>query len=246
MGCTLSFSQQIGRMPGYRTTFPRLIGVSERPSRATPCHTRHPQYGPPTKSAPSTPPFECDEFDSKLTQYLVVTAPGIDTILGALRLLPTDRAHLLNTLFPDLCQAQIPQGTHIREVSQIYLHPELRNQRRRVMLQLASALVQYGLLTGISAYTTVMESIWSDYLSSIGWHITRLGPDRIVAGISLRASQIHLDNNTLHALRARNCLAECDLQFADMRHHPDAMPQAPDDLPNHPALQGNGHRATDE
>ncbi|WP_080604488.1 acyl-homoserine-lactone synthase [Sphingobium yanoikuyae] len=241
MGCTLSFSQQIARMPGYHATFPRLIGVSERPSRATPCHTRHPQYGPPAKTAPSASPFECDEFDSKLTQYLVVTDPGMGSILGSLRLLPTDRAHLLNTLFPDLCQAHIPQGAHIREVSQIYLHPELRNQRRRVMLQLASALVQYGLLTGISAYTTVMESIWSDFLGSIGWHITQLGPDRMVDGISLRASQIHLDNNTLHALRARNCLAECDLQFANMRDQPDTVPQPLVDVPNHPAQWPPGH-----
>ncbi len=165
------------------------------------------------------------------------------SILGSLRLLPTDRAHLLNTLFPDLCQAHIPQGAHIREVSQIYLHPELRNQRRRVMLQLASALVQYGLLTGISAYTTVMESIWSDFSRQHRMAYYQLGPDRMVDGISLRASQIHLDN-----IRCTPCAratvwpnATCNLPTCAIIRTPCRNPWS-----ICPTTRHNGHRATDD
>lgn len=210
MGCTLSFSHETCRASGHPAYPPQLIDVIERTGQLEPRRLIRDRIDAPRMAR------EQDEFDSIFAQYLIVKAQNSSAILGSLRILPTDRAHLLDTLFPDLCADQVPRGSSIKEVSSIFLHPELGRNRRMVILQLASALAQFGILTGISSYTTVMETIWSDYLASIGWHCVSLGPDRIIAGVSLRASQIHLDNNTLRALRDRNCLVECELHLADM------------------------------
>src|SRR5690606_25227812 len=104
--------------------------------------------------------------------------------------------------FPDLCETQVPSGPAIREVTQLCLSPGLRlRERRLVSRQLATALVEYGLLTGIRAYTTVMELMWSGQVMSMGWDCEPLGLGRPVGDALLGAFQVHIDAGTVGGLR---------------------------------------------
>src|SRR5437762_10551857 len=57
---------------------------------------------------------ERDEFDRADSEYLIF-ARGDDHI-ASLRLLRTDRSHLLGSVFPELCEGDVPSGPDIREI----------------------------------------------------------------------------------------------------------------------------------
>nr|WP_242125162.1 acyl-homoserine-lactone synthase [Sphingobium sp. Sx8-8] len=157
-------------------------------------------------------PYEPDNYDDHFTEYLVVRDPSVSTQLGSLRLLRTDRPHVLGSIFPDLCKNEVPRGFSIREINQIHLSPKILGKRRRIVAnQLASALVQYGLLMGIESFTMVIEAIWSDFVQTMGWDCEPLGPIQKIGEIQLGAFRIDVDSRAVKALRASNCYVECDM-----------------------------------
>lgn len=161
-------------------------------------------------------PFDPDEYDDKFAEYLVVRDPLTNRRMGSLRLLRTDRPHILGSVFPDLCDTPAPSGLSIREVTQLCISPGLRlRERRMVSRQLASALVEYGLLTGITAYTTVMELVWSRQLMSMGWDCEPLGLGRPVGDTLLGAFQVHIDASTVGGLRAAGCYVPGKLEIVE-------------------------------
>ena len=160
--------------------------------------------------------FDRDEYDDKFAEYLVVRDPLTNKRMGSLRLLRTDRPHILGSVFPDLCETPAPSGPAIREVTQLCLSPGLRlRERRRVSRQLATGLVEYGLLTGITTYTTVTELIWSRQLMSMGWDCEPLGLGRPVGDTLLGAFQVHIDANTVGGLRAAGCYVPGKLEIVE-------------------------------
>lgn len=161
-------------------------------------------------------PYEPDNYDDRFTEYLVVTDPSGNSQLGSLRLLRTDRAHVLGSVFPDLCKYGVPSGLSIREINQIHLSPKVSGKRRRTVAnQLASALIQYALLMEIESFTVVIESIWSDFVQTMGWRCEPLGPIQTIGEVQLGAFRINVDGSTLKALRASKCYVECDMWVMD-------------------------------
>lgn len=161
-------------------------------------------------------PFDRDEYDDKFAEYLAVRDPLTNRRMGSLRLLQTDRPHILGSVFPDLCERPAPSGPAIREVTQLCLSPALDlRERRLVSRQLATALVEYGLLTGITTYTTVMELIWSRQLTSMGWDCEPLGLGRPVGDTLLGAFQVHIDASTVGGLRAAGCYVPGKLEIVE-------------------------------
>src|SRR3546814_13427665 len=71
--------------------------------------------------------FELDQFDDDDAEYLIVEDPRSGDHLASLRLLRTDRPHLMSEVFPFLCEGEIPQGPHVREVTRF-----CRSEERRV------------------------------------------------------------------------------------------------------------------
>ena len=54
--------------------------------------------------------FELDQFDNEAATYIIIADEAGDH-LGSARLLPTDRPHILGTLFRDLCAPPPPAAT---------------------------------------------------------------------------------------------------------------------------------------
>ncbi len=103
---------------------------------------------------------EIGQFDTEDAAYLVITGER-GRHWASERLLPTDRPHLLDTIFSALCEGRPPTGPTIMEVSRFCLSRRLTTSERRVARNgLVTALVDHALQQGITAYTArVMTAI---------------------------------------------------------------------------------------
>lgn len=146
--------------------------------------------------------FESDQFDDDLAEYLIVGDPATGEHHASLRLLRTDRPHVLSSFFPELCERGVPAGPDIREISRMCLSPRHRGPGRTAARnRLASAMTEYALLTGIRAYTGVADLGWMSRVLSAGWRCQPLGLPRRIGGATLGALIIHIDPDTIRRLQ---------------------------------------------
>ncbi|WP_372857624.1 acyl-homoserine-lactone synthase [Sphingomonas sp.] len=68
---------------------------------------------------------EIDQFDDDLARYLILLSDD-GRHLASARLLPTSRPHILDTLFPALCDGEPPRGAGVWEIT----NPEVLTPRR--------------------------------------------------------------------------------------------------------------------
>ncbi|ODP38816.1 MULTISPECIES: acyl-homoserine-lactone synthase [Sphingomonas] len=145
--------------------------------------------------------FERDQFDTSDAIYLVSTDDKA-AHLGSFRLLPTDRPHLLGALFAELCDAPVPTGPDILEITRGCLSPRLRAaERLRLRNRLISAAVDYALDNHISAFTCVADSGWLSQILAMGWDCELLGMPRLVNGVTTGALRIDIEPRTVDVLR---------------------------------------------
>lgn len=140
--------------------------------------------------------YEVDQFDSEHATYIVIPGPD-GRHLGSARLLATDGAHILGSIFPDLCEAPPPSGLGILEITRFCLSRRLcARERRLVRDQLVSALVDYALEHRISQYTGVAQWPWFQQILSFGWECRPLGLPTAQTGAGLIAMAIDIDART--------------------------------------------------
>lgn len=143
---------------------------------------------------------ERDEFDDEHAVYLIVSDQQANH-LASVRLLRTDRRHILGDLYPELCDGQPPRGPDYREITRLCLAPGIGKAGRiEARNLLARSLVEYALLTGIRAYTGVAELRWLSQILSAGWHCLPLGMPQSVGGKMLGSLIIRIDASTLGQL----------------------------------------------
>lgn len=119
--------------------------------------------------------FELDQFDNEAATYLIIADEAGDH-LGSARLLPTDRPHILATLFPYLCASTPPSGPTVFEITRFCLSRRQKSaERLRTRNELVSALAWYALDVGIRTYTGVAEIAWLQQILAFGWKCEPLG-----------------------------------------------------------------------
>jgi acyl-homoserine lactone synthase len=147
--------------------------------------------------------FEIDQFDDEHAQYIIVGDSG-GRHLASARLLKTTRPHLLDTLFPDLCDGPIPSGPSTLEITRFCLDRSLGAPLRlEARNMLVSALVAYGLANGIERYSGVAEVGWISQILAFGWDCQPLGLPRERQGKFVGALSISITPKT-PALLARS------------------------------------------
>lgn len=152
--------------------------------------------------------FEVDQFDTKHAVYLCLDAFQRPH-RGSVRLLETERPHILANLFPALCAGTPPRGPHVREITRFCIDPDLpRNQHRQARNELVSALALHAAETGIAAYTAVAGLAWFRSISRFGWDCHALGEPREINGEVLVGLQITIGPNTLARLAERGVIRE--------------------------------------
>lgn len=147
--------------------------------------------------------FEVDQFDDGNAIYLVA-ADEQDNHLASARLLPTVRPALLDSLYPDLVDGEIPQGPHVFEITRFCLSRGISARlRREARDRLLVGLADYALANGISDYTGVAELPWFEQIRTFGWDCVALGQPREHDGRPLTALHIRIDSRTAAKLAAR-------------------------------------------
>lgn len=140
--------------------------------------------------------FEVDQFDDKHAHYLVL-ADRDGGHLGSARLLPTMRPHILDSLYPQLCEDAPPCAPDIFEVTRFCLDRSLSaRDRRTVRDTLVVALVEHALAEGITGYSAIAEMGWLQQILAFGWRCMPLGLPVTIDGRMLGALGIHIDGNT--------------------------------------------------
>jgi acyl-homoserine lactone synthase len=146
--------------------------------------------------------FEIDQFDDLHARYLIVADPQGQHLASA-RLLPTTRPHILDTLFPALCDEPPPQGPDVYEITRFCLERGVRaSARRHHRDELVTALAGYALANGIRTFVGVAEIGWLQQILAFGWQCGMLGDPRVIEGMTLGALRIDITPDT-PALLAR-------------------------------------------
>lgn len=141
--------------------------------------------------------YEIDQFDDDEAVYIVITDPA-GNHCGSARLLRTDRPHILDSIFPELCADEMPRAADTREITRFCLARRLRAaERLTVRNRLVSALVEHALGAGISTYTGVAEMPWFQQILAFGWDCFPLGH----ALDGLAAMRINITGETPDRLR---------------------------------------------
>lgn len=160
--------------------------------------------------------YELDQFDNPDATYLVLTN-DIAEHRASVRLLRTDRDHILGQLFPLLCSEAIPSGAGIQEITRFCIEPTLpRIERREARNQLVTALVQHAMRFNITDYTAVANVAWYRQIVDFGWKCRTLGPCRQIDGQSLVALHIRIDSDTPSDLAATGIYSPHNFHLAGM------------------------------
>ena len=139
--------------------------------------------------------YEIDQFDGLDAVYLIAVEAGEH--VGSMRLLRTDRPHILGTLFPELCAAGAPTGVNIAEITRLCLPCRLGTAwRLAIRNRLISAMVDHAAAAGITSLTGVVSAGFLTQIMTMGWHCEGLGAPRMCNGASLAAFRIDLDADT--------------------------------------------------
>lgn len=139
---------------------------------------------------------EIDQFDDDHARYLILLSDD-GRHLGSVRLLPTTRPHILDTLFPKLCEHTPPRGPSTWEITRFCLDRTLRAiERRRIRDQLITAIVEHAVEQRITTYTGVAEMGWFQQILSFGWDCRPLGLPFEHEGSPLCALEIAIEADT--------------------------------------------------
>jgi N-acyl-L-homoserine lactone synthetase len=140
--------------------------------------------------------FEIDQFDDDQSVYLLASHDD-GSHLGSMRLLRTDRPHILGSCFAHLSDKPVPTGADTREVTRLCLSPRLRAaERRYVRNHLISAMTDYALTNCIRTLTGVARLSWLAQILRMGWRCETLGKMQSVDGTLTGAFRIDLDGDT--------------------------------------------------
>ncbi|OYY92077.1 MAG: hypothetical protein B7Y45_00895 [Sphingomonas sp. 28-66-16] len=151
--------------------------------------------------------LEIDDYDDDEAIYLIV-ADKEGAHLGSVRLLKTERGHILSDLFPTLCEGPVPVGPRIREITRMCVSPSCpAEERLRVRQMLATALVRFAHATGLEAYTAVTGVDFMTRVAAVGWRCRPLGLPIDIAGSPTAALMIEIDDSTINEMRATGTLA---------------------------------------
>jgi len=149
--------------------------------------------------------LEIDQFDNEYTVYLIACAGNDDRHLASVRLLPTTRPHMLNTIFADLPDGGPVIGDDVWESSRFTIAPlGLRGTEvMRLSQYLALAHVEFALLNDIRRYTMIGEVHRVATVAAMGWKVRPLCLPKDCDGKKVVSLEVTIDEETLPKMRQR-------------------------------------------
>jgi acyl-homoserine lactone synthase len=143
---------------------------------------------------------ERDQFDRPDTVYLL-DLDNRGRVAASMRMLPTERPHLMSEVLYDLCEDGPPTGPTIWESSRGSVRPDTKGDLGWPRLQLA--MIEFSLLWGIESVVFVLDTWMFPGALRVGWDLRPLGPPVEMDGESYMAGQLFITPETLKLLRMR-------------------------------------------
>jgi acyl-homoserine lactone synthase len=146
---------------------------------------------------------EIDQFDDGRALHMLYLEG--DRLMGYQRMLPSMRPHLLSEVMPQLCDGDFPVGPHIWEWTRYCVTKEHRDRGRMLSPAgnlLLSAIVEWGLESGVSRIIIEMNPIWLLRLVQLHFRVTPLGIPQDAGKESIVAVTAAFDARTLARLRS--------------------------------------------
>lgn len=145
--------------------------------------------------------LEIDQFDDDQATYLVCVDDAGEHE-ASLRLLRTDRPHMLDTIFKHLCPLGVPSGPTTWESTRLCLPQRHGAARRRELRdELITAMVDFALARGITRYTGVLPEAFRREVLAMGWLAEPLGPAIRMPGGLVGAFSVHVGPDTPERMR---------------------------------------------
>jgi acyl-homoserine lactone synthase len=145
---------------------------------------------------------EIDQFDDGRAVHMLCIED--DRVVGYQRMLPSQRPHILSEVLPQLCDGDFPVGPHIWEWTR-YCVVQGHRDRGRMLSPvgnlLLSAIVEWGLASGVSKIIIEMNPIWLLRLVQLYFRVTPLGIPQEVGRDCVVAVTAAFDQRTLRRLR---------------------------------------------
>ncbi len=145
---------------------------------------------------------ERDQYDDAAAVYLVA-ANEIGSVAGGYRLYPTVLPHMLSEQFPHLVEGAIIRRSDVLELTRFAMRKSER--RSRHYFELLAAIQEYGMMEGLSGFTSVINPLRIPILQGFGFDIEPLGLPAMIDGESTIAVLFHV-NEQCHA-RVRDKVA---------------------------------------
>lgn len=149
--------------------------------------------------------LERDQFDGPDTLY-VVAKDSAGNLCGCARLLSTEHAYLLSSVFPGLMDGQpLPNSSEIWELSRYTTQPLggdvlSREQQKQRFAALLKAVVEAALERGAKRLITFSFLGVERLARNFGLHVHRAGAPQMIDGKPVLAFWIELDEQTRNAL----------------------------------------------
>ena len=148
--------------------------------------------------------YEIDQFDGGDAVYLIESDPQSGRHLASLRLLPSTRPHLLQNVFPTLCEGAVPVGDDVMELTRFCVSPDVaKSDAPRLMNHMWVAAVEYALLFGICRYTCISHLQLVSMMLSAGWGAEPLGLAQNIDDQMVGAIIFSITPGTLREARRR-------------------------------------------
>jgi acyl-homoserine lactone synthase len=148
--------------------------------------------------------YEIDQFDTPDAIYLIASDRRDNRHIGSVRVLPTTKPHVLGDIFPQLCEGGVMIGEDVWEISRLCYAPHLDKQANMaVRRDLGVAMIEFGLLYGISTFTGVAHMQWLSQILASGMDVAPLGVPQQIGAQMVGAIRINVTPATLNFIRSR-------------------------------------------
>ena len=143
---------------------------------------------------------EIDQFDTEDAVYLFCLDDG--RLIGAMRAIPTQSPTLLSEIFPHLSMRGPIHRHDVYELSRVFVIPERRGEHAgpRIETLLLTAIMEYGVSTGLTGFSIVLESWWLPRFERCGWKAHPLGLPRMIDDMSVLAVLVDCNEATWRSL----------------------------------------------
>jgi acyl-homoserine lactone synthase len=151
---------------------------------------------------------EKDQYDNDNAVYLIA-ADHAGGVAGGFRLYPTALPHMLSEHFPQLVDSTIIERSDVLELTRFGMR---RSERRsRHYFELLLAIQEYGLMEGLSGFTSVINPLRIPILQGFGFEVEPLGLPTMIDGEATIAVLFHVSEACFARVRDAVAIHECVL-----------------------------------